>query len=58
MVELNEELDIMSTIAKTLSSLPDDESRVRVLKWVTERLGLRLFSPSASNSGQVPFKVD
>ncbi len=47
MVELNEELAIMSTMAKTLSGLPDDESRVRVLKWVTERLGLRLFSPSA-----------
>lgn len=50
MVELNEELDIMSTIAKTLSGLPDDESSVRVLRWVTERLGLRLFSASISDS--------
>jgi hypothetical protein len=44
MTELDEELNTMSTIAKTLSGLPDNESRVRVLRWVTEKLGLGLSS--------------
>lgn len=36
--QLNVELDAMKQIAEAVSSLPDRESRARVLRWVAERL--------------------
>jgi hypothetical protein len=36
---LHIELDVMRQIGDAVSSLPDDESRGRVLRWVVERLG-------------------
>jgi hypothetical protein len=37
--ELNLELDAMQTIARALAAIQDPETRLRILRWTTERFG-------------------